>query len=107
MSTATSTEFNPEYFKAIFGEDAAEWKEFVQVNLKTYRNGYQNLQSASEHRNMSEVKEIRHALGPTLQQWNAVTLEQGLLALDMDNIAANWPPLRAEFEALISALEGL
>ena len=57
MSAATATEFNPDYFKAIFGEDAADWREFIQVNLNTYRNGYSRLKNATEHKNLDEIKE--------------------------------------------------
>lgn len=107
MIAATATEFNPDYFKAIFGEDASDWREFIQVNLNTYRNGYSRLKNATEHKNLDEIKEVRHALGPTLQQWSAVTLEQGLMALTEANMDTHWRPLEAEFEALIAALDAL
>ena len=107
MSAATATEFNPEYFKSIFGDDAEDWKEFIQVNLNTYRDGYAKLQEAVEANNLAQIKEIRHALSPTLQQWNATTLERELMALDSDNLAVKWPPLKPEFEALLTAFHGL
>lgn len=107
MSTKTKLEFNPAYFKSIFGDDQDEWQDFVSINISTYKKGVNDFRSAIEEKDMSTVKEVRHALGPTLQQWGAKTLEQRLIALEPETLESEWPSLEPEFEDLIGALESL
>ncbi|HAS35636.1 MAG TPA: hypothetical protein DCS15_04065 [Flavobacteriales bacterium] len=107
MSASTKTEFNPDYFKSIFGDDNEDWRDFIEVNLNTYRDGCDKIKASIESGDMDQIKEVRHALSPTLQQWNALTLERGLMALDSENIHTHWPPLAAEFEAIFEALMAL
>ena len=107
MSTKTKLEFNSTYFKSIFGDDEDEWQTFVSINISTYRRGVADFRSAIQEKDMSTVKEVRHALGPTLQQWGATSLEQRLIGLEPETLDSEWPLLEPEFEDLIAALEAL
>jgi hypothetical protein len=46
-------------------------------------------------------------MGPSLKQWGTVTLEARMMALNSDNLTAEWPGIDDELKDLISALEGL
>lgn len=107
MPTATKTEFDPTLFASILGEDPAEWKAFIVINLRTFQEGRTKLAQAAEKGDMATVSEVRHALGPSLKQWGTVTLEQALMALETETVGAQWPLLEPEFDDLIEALEGL
>lgn len=107
MSTRTATEFDPTLFQSILGEDPAEWSDFIDVNLRTFKEGRLKLRDAAEAGDMTVVSEVRHALGPALQQWGALSLERGLMALDPATLGVAWPGLEPEFDSLIAAFEGL
>ena len=107
MSTATAIEFSPDYFKVIFTDDPAEWMEFIQVNLRTFKEGLDRIQEAAAAQDIDTVSEVRHALGPSMKQWGTVTLERQMMALTGDNLTEQWPLIEPEFKALISALEQL
>ncbi len=100
-----SSEFNPAYYRSIFGDDPENWAGFIEVTLRTYREGFSKLKQAAAEHDMSIISEVRHALGPSLHQWGAVSLEQALLSLTVDDIDRDWPPLEPEFEALLAAIE--
>ncbi len=101
----TAGEFNPDYFKAIFGDVPEDWSGFIAVTLRTYKEGFGKLKQAVSDGDMDVISEVRHALGPSLVQWGAVSLEKALLALDAGNLTSQWPPLEPEFAALLRALE--
>ena len=107
MKATTSLEFSPQHFQSIFGDEAADWQEFIRINIETFEKGLHDLQAAVKVQDMDVIKEIRHALGPTLQQWSATTLEQNLMALTETTLFSGWPPLVPEFEALLTALKAL
>ena len=62
MSASTKTEFNPDYFKSIFGDDNEDWRDFIEVNLNTYRDGCDKIKASIESGDMDQIKEVRHAL---------------------------------------------
>lgn len=107
MPTATNTEFDPTLFASILGEDPAEWKAFIDINLRTFSEGRTKLAQAAAEGDMATVSEVRHALGPSLKQWGTVTLEQALMALEPDTLGTQWPLLEPEFDDLIQSLEEL
>ena len=107
MSKVTETEFNPEYFKAIFGDAPDDWQEFVLVNLRTFDEGLGRIRKAVGEGDMSVVSDVRHALGPAMKQWGTVSLEASMMALTADSLADEWPRIEPEFMALLDALKAL
>ena len=107
MSSKTAAEFDAAYFRQLFGSDETSWAEFVSVSIQSFAEAKTDLRAAATSGNMESASKIRHAIGPSLTQWGAVTLESSLRALDADNLAAQWPPLESEFDALIAALQAL
>ena len=105
--SSVQTEFSPDYFRAIFGDDRTEWLAFKEVNVRTFSQGLDRLRKATESGEMDVVSEVRHAMGPSLKQWGTVTLEARMIALNSDNLTAEWPGIDDELKDLISALEGL
>ena len=107
MSSKTAAEFDAVYFRQLFGSDETSWTEFVSVSIQSFAEAKTDLSAAATSGNMESASKIRHAIGPSLTQWGAVTLESSLRALDADNLAEDWAPLEAEFDALIAALNAL
>ena len=107
MSKVTETEFNPDYFKAIFGDAPDDWQEFVQVNLRAFNEGLERIRKAVSEGDMSVVSDVRHALGPSMKQWSTVSLEASMMALTADSLADEWPRIEPEFMALLDALKAL
>jgi hypothetical protein len=107
MSSKTAAEFDAAYFRQLFGSDDTSWAEFVSVSIHSFAEAKADLCSAAASGDMDSASKIRHAIGPSLTQWGAVTLESSLRALDADNLAEDWAPLEAEFDALIAALKAL
>ena len=56
---------------------------------------------------METVSKVRHAIGPSLTQWGAVTLEGTLRRLDTSNMGDLWPSIEPEFDALFTAFKAL
>jgi len=104
---SVKTEFSPDYFKAIFGEDPAEWSTFIEVNLRTFHKGMERLRAAAHEGDMDVVSEVRHAMGPSMKQWGTVSLESRMMALSSDNLPSEWPTIESELQDLINALEAL
>ena len=77
------------------------------MSIHSFAAAKTDLSAAATTGNMESASKIRHAIGPSLTQWGAVTLESSLRALDADNLAEDWAPLEAEFDALIAALNAL
>ena len=107
MSSKTASEFNAAYFRQLFGSDDTSWAEFVSVSIQSFAGAKTDLSAAAASGDMDSASKIRHAIGPSLTQWGAVTLESSLRALDADNLAEDWAPLEPEFDALIAALQAL
>ncbi len=106
MTTKTQTEFDPTYFRQLFGEDQATWAEFIVVSIKAFQNAKDELSKATQAGDMASMSRIRHSVGPSLTQWGAVSLEAALQDLS-PNAHASWPSIQTEFDALIQALEAL
>ena len=107
MSSKTAAEFDAAYFRQLFGSDDTSWAEFVSVSIHSFAEAKADLGDAATAGDMESASKVRHAIGPSLTQWGAVTLESSLRALDADNLAEDWAPLEPEFDALIAALKAL
>ena len=107
MSSRTAAEFDAAYFRQLFGSDDTSWAEFVSVSIQSFAAAKTDLGAAATSGNMESASKVRHAIGPSLTQWGAVTLESSLRALRADNLAEQWAPLESEFDALIAALKAL
>lgn len=107
MSSIVATEFNPSLFHSILGEDLAEWHDFIDVNIRTFREGLDKLTAASTSVDMTVISEVRHALGPALQQWGVFSLERDLMALREEGLAEAWRLIEPEFKVLLQSLEAL
>ena len=104
---SVKTEFSPDYFRSIFGDAPSEWATFIEVNLRSFNQGLERLRLAANHQDMAAVSEIRHSMGPSMQQWGAITLEAQMMALTANNLAVHWPTIESELQDLINALEAL
>lgn len=103
----TETEFDPAYFKGLFGEASDDWKEFVAITIRTFESGQEKLTKAVSSGDMGTISDTRHALGPSLQQWGALSLEYALRTLDEDDLQAKWDILDLEFDDLMLCLKKL
>ncbi len=101
----TEAEFDARYFQNLFGESTEEWMEFVKVSIHTFAEGRAKLNEAVLHQNMKAFSDARHAIGPSLQQWGALSLELSLRELTQDQFNAKWPTLELEFDGLMRQLE--
>ena len=79
--------------------------EFVKVSIRTFAEGRVKLNEAVLHQNMKAFSDARHASGPSLQQWGALSLELSLRELTQDQFNAKWPTLELEFDGLMRQLE--
>ena len=100
-------EFDARYFQNLFGESTQEWTEFVEVSIRTFSEGRVKLSQAVSNKDMDALSNARHAIGPSLQQWGALSLELSLRTLTPDRLDAEWPPIALEFNGLMSELEKL
>ena len=107
MSSKTAAEFDDAYFRGLFGSDETSWTEFVSVSIHSFAEAKTNLGAAAHAGDMESVSKVRHAIGPSLTQWGAVTLESSLRRLDANNLMELWAPLESEFDALLAALNAL
>ncbi len=107
MTTQTETEFNPTYFRQLFGEDQATWAAFLSVSLKAFQNAKAELKQATQAGDIGSISKIRHSIGPSLTQWGAISLEVTLRELTPSTASHSWPSIEKEFNALIQALETL
>lgn len=107
MSSKTAAEFDAAYFRQLFGSDETSWAEFVSVSIHSFVAAKADLCAAAASGDMESASKVRHAIGPSLTQWGAVSLESSLRALGADNLREGWVPLEPEFDALIAALKAL
>jgi len=107
MTTKTETEFDPTYFRQLFGEDQATWTEFLSVSLKAFENAKAELNHATQAGDITSISKVRHSIGPSLTQWGAVSLEAALRELKVSTAIESWPSIQAEFDALIQAFDTL
>ena len=107
MPATTATEFDAAFFRGLFGTDEASWTEFIGVSTASFKEAREQMAQAIAEGNMETVSKVRHAVGPSLTQWGAVTLEHSLRKLDAENMGRLWPSIDPEFNALFSALDTL
>jgi hypothetical protein len=103
----TEAEFDAGYFKNLFGEATVEWHEFIAVSIRTFSEGRVKLNRAVSEKDMDAFSDSRHGIGPSLQQWGALSLERSLRELTLDQLDGNWPNIELEFEGLMAELEKL
>ena len=107
MNTKTETEFDPAYFRQLFGEDQATWSAFVAVSLKAFQNAKAELSHATQAGDIATISKVRHSIGPSLTQWGAISLEAALRELTCTKALDSWPSIEKEFDALIQAFDTL
>ena len=107
MTTKTETEFDPTYFRQLFGEDQATWEEFLSVSLKAFQNAKAELNRAIQAGDIASIAKVRHSIGPSLTQWGASSLEATLRELTPSTASHLWPSIEKEFDALIRAFDTL
>lgn len=107
MPATTATEFDAAFFRGLFGTDEANWTEFIGVSVKSFKEAREQMARAISAGDMDTVSKVRHAIGPSLTQWGAVTLEGTLRQLDASNMGDLWPSTEPEFDALFAAFEAL
>ena len=107
MTTKTETEFNPTYFRQLFGEDQTTWAEFISVSLKAFQNAKAELNQATQAGDITSIAKVRHSIGPSLTQWGATSLETALRELTSSTALESWPSIQTEFDALIQAFDTL
>lgn len=102
----TQAEFNPDFFRSLFGESREDWKGFLEVSIRAIEEARDKLAAAVAAQDLKAISETRHSIGPSLTQWGVVTLEGDLRQLDADHLH-RWPDLEAEFNLLLAALRRL
>jgi len=107
MPATTETEFDATFFRGLFGTDEASWTEFIGVSVNSFQEAREQMARAISEGDMETVSKSRHAIGPSLTQWGAVTLEETLRRLDASNMGELWPSVEPEFDALFAAFEAL
>jgi len=107
MPATTETEFDATFFRGLFGTDEASWTEFIGVSVNSFKAARGQMARAISEGDMETVSKSRHAIGPSLTQWGAVTLEGTLRRLDASNMGELWPSVEPEFDALFAAFEAL
>lgn len=107
MPATTATEFDATFFRGLFGTDEASWTEFIGVSVNSFKAAREQMARAISEGDMDTVSKVRHAIGPSLTQWGAVTLEGTLRRLDASNMGDLWPSIEPEFDALFTAFEAL
>ena len=107
MPATTATEFDAMFFRGLFGTDEASWTEFIGVSVNSFNEAREQMARAISAGDMDTVSKVRHAIGPSLTQWGAVTLEGTLRQLDATNMEDLWPSIDPEFDALMAAFESL
>ena len=107
MTTKTEPEFDPSYFRQLFGEDQATWAEFLSVSLKAFQNAKAELNQATQAGDIASIAKVRHSIGPSLTQWGATSLEAALRELTSSTAVESWPSIQAEFDALTQAFDTL
>jgi len=107
MPTRTGTEFDAAYYRQLFDPDETSWSQFVEVSVNTFQQAKADLEQAAGQGDMDTVSRVRHAIGPSLTQWGAISLETELQRLDASNLTNSWAPLAPEFDALLAALNAL
>ena len=103
MPATTATEFDATFFRGLFGTDEASWTEFIGVSVNSFTESREQMARAISEGDMDTVSKVRHAIGPSLIQWGAVTLERSLRQLDTSNMGESWPSIGPEFDALLAA----
>ena len=107
MPATTATEFDATFYRGLFGADEASWAEFISVSITSFKEAREQMAQAISTGDMETVSKVRHAIGPSLTQWGAVTLEGTLRQLDPSNLGESWPSIEPEFEALLAAFDTL
>ena len=102
----TQAEFNPDFFRSLFGESREDWRGFLGVSIRAIEETRDKLAAAVAAQDLKAISETRHSIGPSLTQWGVVTLEGDLRQLDADQMR-QWPDLEAEFNVLLTALRRL
>ena len=107
MPATTATEFDATFFRGLFGTDEASWTEFIGGSVNSFKAAREQMARAISEGDMETVSKVRHAIGPSLTQWGAVTLEGTLRRLDTSNMGDLWPSIEPEFDALFTAFKAL
>ena len=105
MPATTATEFDATFFRGLFGTDEASWTEFIRVSITSFKEAREQMAEAIATGDMETISKVRHAIGPSLTQWGAVTLERTLRQLDTSNMGESWPSIEPEFDALLAAFD--
>ena len=73
MPATTATEFDATFFRGLFETDEASWAEFINVSLTSFKEAREQMAEAISTGDMETISKVRHAIGPSLTQWGAVT----------------------------------